>query len=139
MSRLVCTVAAGVVIGVVFGPLSAHAASRDLSLPDISTAFQPVYHLDLRTTTGATGAVDGVALDLSLSHPAITGGLRGSLQGVYTDIGRNDGRSRPRPAPRPRPRPGPHASYHGHMWVPIAIILAVGIAICIPMVMVVYY
>jgi len=128
-----------VVIGVVLAPTSSHAASRDLSLPDISTAFEPVYHLELRTTSGARGAVDGVIVDLSLAPPAIGGGELDSLQGVYAGLGRNDGRSRPRPAPRPRPRPVPQHRYHGHVWVPIAIVLAVGIAICIPMVMVVYY
>jgi len=132
VSRLVCTVVTGIVVGIVFAPSAARAASRDLSLPDISTAFEPIHHLDLK----GGAFVDGMAPDLPAERVS---GLGRSLEGVYAGIGRNDGRSRPRPAPRPRPRPVPHTRYHVHVWVPVAIVLAVTIAICVPMVMVVYY
>lgn len=131
-----------IILGIFVVPAQSRALDRsDVELPDISAAFDPVYHLDLRTTHTSSGTLSGVAvsLDLGLHLP--------SIADLHTSVdrgqGRVDGRSHKRnprrTPPRPKPKPRTRTYYSSTLWLPIAVVVAVAIVITIPVMMVVYY
>ncbi len=133
------------ILGIFLVPASSFALDRsDVELPDISSAFNPVYHLDLRTTHTSSGALSGVAVTLDRSGYVTT------ISEIYTTVGSDHGRqdarshkrtkkSKRRAPPRPKPRPRTRTYYSSTLWLPIAVVVAVAIVITIPVMMVVYY
>jgi len=129
------------VVGMTLVTLLPRSATAATTLPDIQSAFEPAYHLELRTTTSGNGVVTGVNLGLGLTPPAITSGtdaLPVALDVAFGDtLGRHDGRSHPRRSPRRPPGPSPH--FHVGAWAPIALVLALVIVITCPTFVVLYY
>lgn len=133
MNRWTTTLLVGVTLAIAL-PRPADATT---TLPDIGAAFQPAFHLDLRTTTTADGVVSGVNLDLGLTPPAITTGGESLPVALDVALGRHDGRSHPRRAPRRGPSPSPR--FHMSGWVPVALVIALIVVITCPTFVVLYY
>lgn len=126
-----------IVVGTALGALLPLTAAATTTLPDIRAELAPAFHLQLRTTTTASGVVDGVNLGLGLTPPAITSTEHALPTALDVALGRHDGRSNPRRPPRRPPSPTPR--YHGTAWIPVALVLALVIVITCPTFVVLYY